>query len=92
MSLAARRAAALDALARRRPPAGQRFPGETQPSGDMPDDPWEAEVYLAERECLDWPEGHPWRLRVDLSGREKPSQRPSAARSRRERPSRATSP
>ena len=53
MSLAARRAAALNALARRQPSAGQRFPGETQPSGDMPDDPWEAEVYLAERDCLD---------------------------------------
>lgn len=92
MSLAARRAAALAALASRQPPAGQRFPGETQPSGDMPDDPWEAEVYLAERDCPDWVEEHPWRLRVDLGGPEKPSQRPSAARSRRECPSRATSP
>ena len=52
MNLAERRAAALTALARREPPAQQRYPGETQPSGDMPDDPWQAEAYLAERDCL----------------------------------------
>ncbi|WP_237313825.1 hypothetical protein [Streptomyces sp. AMCC400023] len=52
MSLDERRAAALTALGRRTPPARQRYPGETQPSGDMPDDPWQAEAYLAER----WPE------------------------------------
>jgi hypothetical protein len=53
MSLADRRTAALNALARRTPPAQQRYPGETQPSGDMPDDPWQAEAYLAARDCLD---------------------------------------
>jgi hypothetical protein len=47
MSLAARRTAALATLARRTPPARQRFPGETQPSGDLPDDPRRAEAYLA---------------------------------------------
>lgn len=47
MSLADRRTAALNVLARRQPPAGQRYPGETQPSGDLPDDPWQAEAYLA---------------------------------------------
>ena len=92
MSLAARRAAALDALARRHPPAGQRFPGETQPSGDLPDDPWQAEVYLAERDCLDWAEERPGVAREDLSGPEKAHRGASDVRTRRERPSRATSP
>jgi hypothetical protein len=46
MSLADRRTAALTTLARRTPPA-QRYPGETQPSGDLPDDPRQAEAYLA---------------------------------------------
>lgn len=45
-SLDDRRTAALNALARRTPPA-QRYPGETQPSGDLPDDPWQAEAHLA---------------------------------------------
>jgi len=53
MSLADRRTTALNALARRTPPAQQRYPGETQPSGDLPDDPWQAEAYLAARDCLD---------------------------------------
>lgn len=44
-----RRAAALTALRRRTPPPAQRYPGETRPSGDMPEDPWEAEAYFAER-------------------------------------------
>lgn len=47
-----RRAAALRALSRRTPPPVQRYPGETRPSGDMPEDPWRAEAYFAER----WPE------------------------------------
>jgi hypothetical protein len=47
MSVADRRVAALTALARRTPPAQQRYPGETQPSGDLPDDPQQAEAYLA---------------------------------------------
>ena len=51
--LADRRAAALNALARRTPPAQQRYPGETQPSGDLPDDPWQAEAYLAATRWLD---------------------------------------
>ena len=61
MSLADRRAAALSALGRRKPPAPQRYPGETQPSGDMPDDPWKVAAYFAERDCLyaDWPEEEP---------------------------------
>ncbi|MFJ9012299.1 hypothetical protein [Streptomyces canus] len=53
MSLAARRTAALTALARRTPPARQRYPGETQPSGDLPDDPQQAEAYLAATRWLD---------------------------------------
>lgn len=53
VSLADRRTAALNTLARRTPPAQQRYPGETQPSGDMPDDPWQAAAYLAARDCLD---------------------------------------
>jgi hypothetical protein len=52
-SLADRRTAALTALALRTPPAQQRYPGETQPSGDMPDDPWQAEAYLAATRWLD---------------------------------------
>jgi hypothetical protein len=52
-SLAARRTAALTALARRTPPARQRYPGETQPSGDLPDDPQQAEAYLAATRWLD---------------------------------------
>jgi hypothetical protein len=49
VSLADRRAAALDQLARRTPSQEQRYPGETRPSGDMPEDPWEAARYLAAR-------------------------------------------
>ena len=62
MSLADRRTAALTRLAGKQPPAQQRYPGETQPSGDMPDNPWQAEAYLAARDCADdtnlpaWPE------------------------------------
>lgn len=52
-SLADRRAAALNALAERTPPAQQNYPGETQPSGDMPDDPRQAEAYLAATRWLD---------------------------------------
>ena len=52
-SLADRRAAALNALTRRTPPAQQRYPGETQPSGELPDDPWQAEAYLAAARWLD---------------------------------------
>ena len=52
-TLADRRAAALQALARRTPPARQRCPGETQPSGDRPDDPWQAGAYLAATRWLD---------------------------------------
>lgn len=52
-SLADRRTAALNALAQRTPPAQQRYPGETQPSGDMPDDPQQAEAYLAATRWLD---------------------------------------
>lgn len=51
--LADRRTAALNALAQRTPPAQQRYPGETQPSGDMPDNPWQAAAYSAARDCLD---------------------------------------
>lgn len=50
---AGRRAAALNALARRTSPARPRFPGETQPSGDLPDDPWQAAAYLAATRWLD---------------------------------------
>jgi hypothetical protein len=53
MSLADRRTAALTALAGRTPPARQRYPGETQPSGDLPDDPGQAEAYLAATRWLD---------------------------------------
>lgn len=49
MNLAARRTAALAALARRHVPAGQ-FPGETRPSGDMPTDWREALAYLDARD------------------------------------------
>jgi hypothetical protein len=48
-----RRAAALGALAHRTPPARQRHPGETQPSGDLPDDPGQAAVRLAATRWLD---------------------------------------
>ncbi len=44
MTLADRRSAALNRLAHRPPPTDQ-FPGETQPSGDMP---------------LDWPQALAW--------------------------------
>ncbi|MFJ6659686.1 hypothetical protein ACIQNG_25535 [Streptomyces sp. NPDC091377] len=49
MSLADRRAAALTALAHQTPPAPaqQRYPGETRPSGDLPEDPWRAAAHLA---------------------------------------------
>lgn len=60
MSLADRRTAALNALTRRQPPARQqRYPGETQPSGDLPDDPWQAEAYLAAHRWLDDEEPQP---------------------------------
>lgn len=52
-NLAERRTAALRALARRAHPARQRYPGETQPSGDLPDDPWQTEAYLAATRWLD---------------------------------------
>jgi hypothetical protein len=52
-SLADRRTAALTALAQRTPPAPQRYPGETQPSDDLPDDPWQAAAYLAATRWLD---------------------------------------
>lgn len=47
MNLDDRCTAALTALTRRTPPAQQRYPGETQPSGDLPDDPRQAAAYLA---------------------------------------------
>lgn len=47
MSLTERRAAALNALSHRTATPPERFPGETQPSGDLPEDPWQAEAYLA---------------------------------------------
>lgn len=53
MSLADRRTAALHALHRRPPTTAPRFPGETQPSGDLPDDPWQAEAYRAATRWLD---------------------------------------
>lgn len=53
MTLADRQAAALAALRRRAAATPQRFPGETQPSGDLPEDPWEAEAYLASTRWLD---------------------------------------
>jgi hypothetical protein len=46
-SLADRRTAALTALAQRTQRDQQRYLGETQPSGDLPDDPWQAAAYLA---------------------------------------------
>jgi hypothetical protein len=52
-SLADRRTAALGALAHRTPPARQRYPGETQPSGDLPDDPRQAAAHLAASRWLD---------------------------------------
>lgn len=52
-NLANRRTAALNALAQRTPPAQQRYPGETQPSGDLPDDPCQAAAYLAATRWLD---------------------------------------
>lgn len=52
MSLADRRAAALDALSRRQPPARQ-FPDETRPSGAMPTDWREALAYLDTRDRLE---------------------------------------
>lgn len=51
MSLADRRAAALNALAARQQPARRGYPGETQPSGDLPDDPWQAAARLDERDA-----------------------------------------
>jgi hypothetical protein len=48
-----RRGAALNALAHRTPPARQHYPGETQPSGDLPDNPGQAEAYLAATRWLD---------------------------------------
>ncbi|MFI0268599.1 hypothetical protein [Streptomyces luteogriseus] len=54
MTLTERRAAALKALTTRRATTtSQRFPGETQPSGDLPEDPWQAEAYLAATRWLD---------------------------------------
>ncbi|GHC40126.1 hypothetical protein GCM10010348_79220 [Streptomyces anthocyanicus] len=58
MSLAARRTAALDALARRQPPAGQ-FPDETRPSGEMPTDWREAVAYLDARDRMEGGEEPP---------------------------------
>ncbi|MEU2780571.1 hypothetical protein [Streptomyces sp. NPDC007110] len=52
-SLYARRTAALAALEQRTPPARYRYPGETQPSGDLPDDPRQAAAYLAATRWLD---------------------------------------
>lgn len=49
MSLADRRAAALTALARQSPADPHRWPDETKPSGDIPDDPQQAAAYLAAR-------------------------------------------
>ncbi|WP_185832514.1 hypothetical protein [Streptomyces sp. WAC 04229] len=49
MTFADRQAAALAALASRTPP-GRRFPGETQPSGDMPVDWRDAVAYLDARD------------------------------------------
>jgi hypothetical protein len=46
-TLADRRTAALGALAHRTPPTRQFSPGETQPSGDLPDDPGRAAMRLA---------------------------------------------
>jgi hypothetical protein len=52
-SFADRRTAALGALAHRTPPARQRYPGETQPSGDLPDNPGQAAAHLAATRWLD---------------------------------------
>ncbi|MFF8679530.1 hypothetical protein ACF07F_16625 [Streptomyces sp. NPDC015237] len=52
MTLADRQAAALAALASRIPPS-RRFPGETQPSGDMPVDWRQALAYLDARDRLE---------------------------------------
>lgn len=52
MSLAGRRSAALDALARRQPPA-EPGPGETRPSGDLPVDWRDALAYLAARDRME---------------------------------------
>lgn len=52
-SLDERRAAALNALAQR--PSTSRFPGETQPSGDLPDDPEQAARILNARYQPDAP-------------------------------------
>lgn len=52
MSLTDRRAAALDALSRRQPPAGP-FPDETRPSGEMPTDWREALAYLDARDRME---------------------------------------
>ena len=53
MTLADRQTAALTALRQRATTVGTRFPGETQPSGDLPDDPDRAEAYLAATRWLD---------------------------------------
>lgn len=53
MSLADRQAAALEALRRRTPTTPQRYPGETHPSGDLPNDPDQAEAYLHSTRWLD---------------------------------------
>lgn len=45
-----RRAAALKALAHRPARQATRFPGETQPSGDIPEDPDLAAQHLAARD------------------------------------------
>lgn len=52
MTLAARRTAALAALAHRRPPAVQ-VPAETQPSGPMPTDWREAVAWLDARDRME---------------------------------------
>ncbi|MFJ2279264.1 hypothetical protein ACIOEZ_34510 [Streptomyces sp. NPDC087866] len=52
-SLDERRANALAALAQR--PTASRFPGETQPSGDLPDDPEQAARILNARYHPDAP-------------------------------------
>jgi hypothetical protein len=51
VTLADRRAAALAGLSRRQAPAEERFPGETQPSGDMPTDWRGAAAYFDARHC-----------------------------------------
>jgi hypothetical protein len=53
VTLADRQTAALAALRRRPDTAGTRFPGETHPSGDLPDDPDRAMAYLAATRWLD---------------------------------------